>query len=516
MNASSENPIYTVYAVVNGKKYELTNVVESIDLSDQMGQMAQAANITVMNVEVGGTWMTNLLKVRSRIFIYANDGSGNREVFRGYIWSRPYRASLTEREITLKCYDDLIYFLNSEDADYFSAGKSTEDVVRTLCEKWGVELDYQYESITHAKLALRGTLGDIILTDLLDQVQAQTGKKYVLLMNQGKIQIKTLGSNTTIYQLTAGTNAIRTNSDVTMEGMVTKVIIYGKAEDDDSRAPIEAIVTGDTDTYGTLQKIITRDENTSLEDAKKEAQTMIDQEGEPFWEYDICTVDIPWIRKGDLVYVNAGDIKNKYLIASDVDREISNKKKEMIITLSDPKTAEGSSSAGSNENSGAGEEALRQKVVDNMLAWLGSASHDEILKIYNGQGDLPRGYDVKSWDSWCATAVSAAFIKAGLTNIAPTECSCYYMIEEYKKLGRWEENDAYRPSTGDIIMYDWQDGGSGDNQGTPDHVGIVVSVSGSTITIIEGNNNNAVGYRTISVNDKGIRGYCLPDYSKAG
>lgn len=333
MQASKENPIYTVYAIINGKKYDLTNAVDSIDLSDKMGQMAQSASITVMNVQVGGVWLTNLLKVRSRVFIYADDGSTKSEVFRGYIWTRPYRASLTERELTLKCYDDLIYFLQSEDADYFSAGKSTEDVVRALCNKWGVELDYQYKSITHAKLALRGTLGDIIINDLLDQVQSQTGEKYVLLQNKGKIQVKSLGSNTTIYQLVAGSNAIRTNSDVTMDGMVTKVIIYGKAEDDDARAPIEAIVTGDTATYGTMQKIITRSENTSLEDAKKEAQALIDQDGTPTWEYEIRTTDIPWLRKGDLVYVNAGDIQSRYLIASDVDREISNKKKEMTITL---------------------------------------------------------------------------------------------------------------------------------------------------------------------------------------
>jgi hypothetical protein len=37
-------------------------------------------------------------------------------------------------------------------------------------------------------------------------------------------------------------------------------------------------------------------------------------------------------------------------------------------------------------------------------------------------------------------------------------------------------------------------------------------VSGKTIRIIEGNLNNAVGFRTLSVNGKYIRGYCLPNY----
>ena len=62
-------------------------------------------------------------------------------------------------------------------------------------------------------------------------------------------------------------------------------------------------------------------------------------------------------------------------------------------------------------------------------------------------------------------------------------------------------------------MYDWQDNGKGDNTGTPDHVGIVVSVSGNTMQIIEGNKTEAVGYRNLTVGGKYIRGYCLPNYA---
>lgn len=87
------------------------------------------------------------------------------------------------------------------------------------------------------------------------------------------------------------------------------------------------------------------------------------------------------------------------------------------------------------------------------------------------------------------------------------------MIALFQKLGEWIENDAYVPSPGDVIFYDWQDYGNGDNTGWPDHVGIVETVSGSTITVIEGNKSNAVGRRTLQVNGKYIRGYGVPKYS---
>jgi hypothetical protein len=90
------------------------------------------------------------------------------------------------------------------------------------------------------------------------------------------------------------------------------------------------------------------------------------------------------------------------------------------------------------------------------------------------------------------------------------------MIDLYKKAGRWIENDAYTPQAGDIIFYDWQDNGTGDNVGSSDHVGIVISVNGTNLKIIEGNISDSVGYRNIKINGKYIRGYGIPDYgSKA-
>lgn len=160
---------------------------------------------------------------------------------------------------------------------------------------------------------------------------------------------------------------------------------------------------------------------------------------------------------------------------------------------------------------------LRNKVVDVMRSWLGwseaNGKFRTIFDLYNTQRPLPRGYAVQYDDEWCATCVTAAGIQAGLHDIILGECGCGKMIELYRAAGRWEENDAYRPEPGDIIMYDWQDTGKGDNTGGADHVGIVEKVVGSTITVIEGNKGEAVARRTLAVNGRYIRGYCLPDYA---
>lgn len=156
------------------------------------------------------------------------------------------------------------------------------------------------------------------------------------------------------------------------------------------------------------------------------------------------------------------------------------------------------------------------KVVEQAKSWLGyneaDGSHKKIIDTYNAHTPLARGYKVKYTDAWCATFVSAVAIQLGYTDIIPNECSCNKMIELLKGIGAWNEDDARTPNPGDLMFYDWQDRGVGDNKGSADHIGIVEKVSNGKITIIEGNYKNAVTRRTLSINGKYIRGYGVPKY----
>lgn len=163
------------------------------------------------------------------------------------------------------------------------------------------------------------------------------------------------------------------------------------------------------------------------------------------------------------------------------------------------------------------ERQIRQAVVNIAISWFGrkeaDGSHRQIIDLYNSFKPLARGYVVQYTDSWCATFCSAVAIKAGLTEIIPRECSCGKLIQLFQSINRWVENDAYVPELGDWIFYDWDDDGIGDCTDWPEHVGIVVTVSGNTIQVCEGNKNDAVGYRTLTVNGRYIRGYGIPDYA---
>lgn len=163
--------------------------------------------------------------------------------------------------------------------------------------------------------------------------------------------------------------------------------------------------------------------------------------------------------------------------------------------------------------------ATVQKVLDTARGWLGcneaNGTHRQIIDLYNSVRPLPRGYAVKYTDEWCSTFVSAVAIKAGATDIIPRECGCEKQIELCKSMGIWIEDGSIVPKAGDIIFYNWDDS-SQPNDGYADHVGIVESVGGYTITVIEGNMSERVGRRNIRIGHGNIRGYARPRYSNSG
>lgn len=155
----------------------------------------------------------------------------------------------------------------------------------------------------------------------------------------------------------------------------------------------------------------------------------------------------------------------------------------------------------------------REEFVAKALEYHGyneaDGSHRIVVDLYNAIKPLPVGYRLSYSDPWCAAYVSVISKLCGLLDKVFPECSCERMIELYKKAGRWQGRE-YTPGVGDIVFYDW------DKSGTADHVGIIVSVSGLTLKVIEGNIANSVGYRNLVVGNKDICGFAAPDFEGSG
>lgn len=160
-------------------------------------------------------------------------------------------------------------------------------------------------------------------------------------------------------------------------------------------------------------------------------------------------------------------------------------------------------------------------IISVMAGWIGyseaNGKHRQIVDIYNGYGashGYPRGYKVSYNDAWCDVAVSAAFIKAGAVGlIGGVECGVEEHIAIFKQKGIWTDDGNITPKPGYIIAYNWNDS-TQPNDGYADHIGLVESVSGKTITVIEGNYDDQVKRRSIPVGWGYIRGYAMPAYTE--
>ena len=163
------------------------------------------------------------------------------------------------------------------------------------------------------------------------------------------------------------------------------------------------------------------------------------------------------------------------------------------------------------------EKNLRNFVANKATDWLGLRESDgsfrKIIDIYNSIARLPGGYRMTYTDPWCAAYVSAVAQVCDLTDIIFPECACDRMIQLYKNAGRWQEDDAYEAQVGDVIFYDWDDNGIGDNVGSSDHVGLIVVSTATSFLVIEGNYSDSVKQRTIMKNARYIRGFGCPNYA---
>lgn len=106
--------------------------------------------------------------------------------------------------------------------------------------------------------------------------------------------------------------------------------------------------------------------------------------------------------------------------------------------------------------------------------------------------------------SWCAN--ECGYIEAG---VIPKFAACTSQgVPWFQERGLWQDN-SYEPRPGDIIFFDWDDGGQ---DGQSDHVGIVEKVENGRVYTVEGNSGDSVRQSSYPIGYYEIYGYGTPAY----
>lgn len=292
------------YEVVLANQYFLRELLESVTLEDSLDEIAYRATVRlvvtpdfqqigiapgqemrVSGIPFGGTGMVYLLHP-------------------GVVWQCD-SVTRGQKHLTATVYDTTIYLAKSQDEYLLPAGQTATQRLQQYASDWGVSLGQVADTgITLAKAVYRArSIYSMIQADLRETV-AKGGEMFRPRMTPDGLELMRLGSNETVWVLETGQNVEEIDQRRTLEGAVTQVKVLGNASED-QRSPVLALVTGETELYGTLQKVYSDTKITDAGAAQTAGEKLLCGMQETI---SITCLDINTIRAGDKVLLNGMDL----------------------------------------------------------------------------------------------------------------------------------------------------------------------------------------------------------------
>lgn len=297
----------------NGNQYNIKEYIHSLGWEENQNEIAVRSSFVARNDKTSKGKLSSLIKPGCLIGIFATDGNGyDEEVARGFVtdWNTELQSSADN----LKCtsYDILYNLQKSQDNRFYSSGTGTQSILTELFYDFEIPFqEYHGPNATHGKLKYNNSYVSDMIRDILDDARKKGCGTYILRATKGYVDVVERGSNTDVYVFkTDNTKSVQVS--LSTADLITRVRVIGQ-QDDDGKSSVEATINGLTE-YGIKQRIYVRGSDESLEDAKSAAQEIINENGTVQKAITLSAPDVPFIRKGDLVYVIAGTSDDYYYV----------------------------------------------------------------------------------------------------------------------------------------------------------------------------------------------------------
>jgi len=298
----------------DGQRIDLQPFLRSLSWEENDGELAVRLEAELQNQQLaGGKWLHQLIPLGGQIFLYGDWGSGQQEIFRGTIFVWDYQTDPLGH-FSITAYDPLIYLMKSKDDRFYKAGQTAKAIIQDIAKAWGIPLgDVQGPNIALGKQVFRGeTLADMI-NSVLKEAKAKGSIKWIVRSKQGKIDVVRPGQNSPVYLFTANSNVESIEDRQDIEELVTRVKIVG-AEDSEGKAPVIAQLDGRTE-FGTLQELVYQRQFDTPAAAKSAAEDILKERGQPRRRRKVIAPDLPFLRRGDKVKVEAGTLIGYYIVS---------------------------------------------------------------------------------------------------------------------------------------------------------------------------------------------------------
>ena len=208
-------------------------------------------NIPVVNINPG-----NMIK-----FL---DDSGN-ELFQGYVFDRDKAKS--SKEIKYTIYDGL-YYLTKDKGTYNFKKMTAEGITKKVASDFNIPIGNLASTGIVQSIIVQGeTIYDIIMK-VYTAASKHTGKKYISIMQNGRLNVIEKGKIIANYILSEDTNITDSEYSDNIENMVNRVKIY-----DDKNNYIGKVENSDwIKLYGILQDVYTKEKGKNV---NTEAKAML-------------------------------------------------------------------------------------------------------------------------------------------------------------------------------------------------------------------------------------------------
>ena len=296
-----------------GNQYNIKDFIQNLGWEENENEISVRSSFTVRNDKTSKGYLSSIIRPGCLVGIFATDGGSlDEEVARGYVetWNPIEKNSGNNLKCT--CYDELYRLQKSQDNRYYPSGTGTKSVLQGIFDDWGIpQGDYYGPNVSHGKTACNKKYLSDIMLEFLDDAVKKGGEKCMIKAAKGYTSVVPWGSNETVYVFEVD-NTRSFSQTISTTNLITRVKVIGQADDDGKRS-VDATLNGETQ-YGIRQRIYTRGSDETLSDANSAAQAILDGEGGIEREMTVQSPDVPFIRKGDLVYIMSSFMSDYYYV----------------------------------------------------------------------------------------------------------------------------------------------------------------------------------------------------------
>lgn len=313
------------YVITNitqdGNQYDISQVVSTVSWG---GDVREAARKLEMELAYGRDYFApKYIPPLGSVIILKNEA----ELFRGIVWEV---SRGTQGTAHITCFDHAIYLTNNV-STYKFVSMTPEAIITKICGDFGINIgSLAPTGVNLAKLILRDhSLYDMAVVALTEATK-RSGKKYHLIMREGKLNTEEKGKQVLRWLITEGQNLMEASRSESLENLRNRVVIVGDKDQVLADLKNDSLIQQ----YGMLQEY-KRESNIQTSEAQVIAQNLLAELAKVSQSLEITTLGIDDVEAGKSVEIKETltGITGQYYVLQD-QHELKNGNHTMRLVLS--------------------------------------------------------------------------------------------------------------------------------------------------------------------------------------